>query len=72
MRNAQAHSTETETFEKRLGAYAAGAGAVAAGLLAISPSAAAEIVIVPAHVTIGSVPFLIEVEGKTEFTLFEV
>ena len=71
MRNAQAHSTETETFEKRLRAYAAGAGAVAAGLLACSPPASAEIVVVPAHVSLGqgSSPFPINIEGATEFTL---
>ena len=71
MRNAQVHSTETETFEKRLRAYAVGAGAVAAGLLAFSPPAAAEIVVTETHVTLvgNSGPFLIDIEGTTEFTL---
>jgi hypothetical protein len=69
MRNAQAHSTETETFGKRLRAYAAGAGAAAAGLLAFSPAAMAKIVVIPAHVSIGSSPFPIDVEGTAEFTL---
>jgi hypothetical protein len=65
----KAHSTKTETFEKRLRAYAAGAGAVAAGLLAFSPPAAAEIVVVPAHVYLGSNPFPIEIEGATALNL---
>jgi hypothetical protein len=69
MRNTQAHSTETEAFEKRLRAYAAGAGAAAAGLLALAPPAAAQIVVVPAHVSLGSTPFPIDIEGTTVFTL---
>ena len=70
MRNAQAHSTETEAFEKRLRAYAAGAGAAAAGLLAFSPPAAAEIVVVPAHHTIGPyTSFPINIDGTTALTL---
>jgi hypothetical protein len=73
MRNTQEHRSETETFEKRLRAYAAGAGAAAAGLLAFSPPAAAEIVVVPAHTSIGSNDkFLIEIEGTNEFTLNDV
>jgi hypothetical protein len=68
MRNAQAHSTETETFEKRWRAYAAGAGAAAAGLLAFAPPAAGRIVVVPAHVSLGSTPFPIDIEGTTVFT----
>ena len=71
MRNAQAHSTGTEAFEKRLRAYAAGAGAVAAGLLAFSPNAKAEIVVTQTHVTLerDSSPFPISIEGATQFTL---
>src|ERR1051326_6157349 len=64
------NSPKTESFEKRLRAYAAGAGA-AAGLLALSPPADAEVVVVPAHVTIGiDGYFPIIIEGTTEFTLF--
>ena len=71
MRNAQAHGTGTEAFEKRLRAYAAGAGAAAAGLLALSPNAAAEIVVTQTHVFLEkhSSPFPISIEGITEFTL---
>ena len=69
MRNTQENNTETETFEKRLRAYAAGAGAVAAGLLAFSPPAGAEIVVVPAHAYLSLHPFPIEIEGATAFTL---
>jgi hypothetical protein len=72
MRNAHAPGTETESFEKRLRAYAAGAGAVAAGLLAFAPPVAAEIVVVPAHATIGyghDKTFAISIEGTTPFTL---
>jgi hypothetical protein len=62
---------KNESLEKRLRAYAAGAGAVATGLLAFSPLASGEIVVVPAHVTItrGSAPFAINVGGTTEFNL---
>lgn len=71
MRNEQAQSTETEAFERRLRAYAAGAGAVAAGLLGLSSPATAEVVFVPAHALLwtGSSPFPIDVEGATAFTL---
>ena len=69
MRKPQAHSTDAEAFEKRMRAYAAGAGAVAAGLLAFSPAAMAEIVVVPAHVYLGSNPFPIDIEGTTGLTL---
>jgi hypothetical protein len=69
MRTAQAHNTETEAFEKRLRAYAAGAGAAAAGLVAFSPPAAAQIVVVQAHVYLGSSPFPIEIDGTTAISL---
>jgi hypothetical protein len=72
MRKAQVHSTETETFEKRLRAYAAGAGAVAAGLLALAPPAAAEIVVVPAHATLGyDSGFRIDIDGTTALTFID-
>ena len=68
IRNARAHSTET--FEKRLRTYGAGAGAVAAGLLALSPDAMAQIVVIPTHVSIGdNSEFPIDIQGTTEFTL---
>jgi hypothetical protein len=71
MRNAQVYRAGNEAFEKRLRAYAVGAGAVAAGLLAFSPPATAEIVVVPAHVSLGQggSQFPINIEGATEFTL---
>jgi len=60
-----------EALEKQWRAYAAGAGAAAAGLLAFSPPAAAEIVVTQAHAILfdSSTPFLIEIDGTTEFTL---
>jgi hypothetical protein len=71
MKNAQAHSSETETFERRLRAYVVGAGAVAAGLLACSPPAIAEIVVTHTHATLDryDIPFPISLRGETAFTL---
>jgi hypothetical protein len=70
MRNAQVQSTETETFEKRLRAYAVGAGAVAAGLMAVSPPAVADIVVVPTHIAVGPYSsFPINIDGTTALTL---
>jgi hypothetical protein len=69
MRSTQERRSETETFEKRLRAYAAGAGAVAAGLVAFSPPAGAEVVVVPAHVYLGGNPFPINIEGTSAVTL---
>lgn len=59
-----------ESLEKRLLAYAVGAGAVATGLLSLSQPAAAEIIFVPTNVTLQSgSSFAIDIQGMTEFTL---
>jgi hypothetical protein len=80
MGNAQAHRTDAcerltkprhpETLEKRLRAYAAGAGAVAAGLVASASLGSAEIVVVPTHVTVLPYSsFPINIDGTTALTL---
>jgi hypothetical protein len=59
-----------EALEKRLLAYAAGAGAVAAGLLSSAQPAEAEIIFTPTHVTLQpGQSFAIDIQGTTEFTL---
>lgn len=70
MRNPEAD--KTDAFDKRLRAYAAGAGAAAAGLLAFAPPAPAEIVVVPAHATLGyDSGFRIDIEGTTALTFID-
>ena len=71
MRNTHERRGETETFEKRLRAYAAGAGAVAAGMLALAPSSMAEVVVTQPHALLanGGTSYVIAISGATEFTL---
>jgi hypothetical protein len=61
-----------DTLERRLFAYAVGAGAVAAGILPLSQPAAAEIVVVPTKVTLGSgSSYVIDIGGAAQFTLLD-
>jgi hypothetical protein len=57
-------------LDNRLIAYAAAATASGAAMLALAPSAAAEVVFTPTHVTIGS-PYLLDLngDGTADFTL---
>jgi hypothetical protein len=66
MRNAQ-----PDSLEKRWRAYAAGAGAVAAGLMVLSPSSMAEVVVTQPHAYLatGGSSYVIGISGTTEFTL---
>lgn len=71
MSNARAQSSDGQTFEKRLWAYVAGAGAAAAGLLALSPPSMAEVVVTQPHAFLanGGSSYVIGISGTTEFTL---
>ena len=59
-----------DNLEKKLFAYAIGAGAVATGLIPLAEPAQAEVVFVPTHVHLNSnQSFAIDIQGTTEFTL---
>ena len=72
-RHTQPKSTKTnlnDKLEKKLFAYAIGAGAVATGLIALAEPAEAEVVFVPTNVHLDSnQSYAIQIEGTTEFTL---